>query len=153
MGRAAPPQLPGEGTQGPFCILPATVCLSVLHWTPVIQGAYLTPALSARPYRALHGGGVGVAKDTGSAFWGPVGQSRVGIGSRRKGHSEVAEKPPLPAPAAAPPLPPASKEKSAGEGWGGGEAAESALCCLPRLWRAEQAVALDTQPPPLARLT
>lgn len=55
-------------------------------------------------YRVVHGGGVGVAKDTGSAFWEPAGQARVGIGSRRKGHSEVAEKPPLPAPTAAPPL-------------------------------------------------
>lgn len=48
VGRAAPPQLAGEGTQGPPCILPDTVCLSFLHWTPVIQGACLVPALSAR---------------------------------------------------------------------------------------------------------
>lgn len=65
-------------------------------------------------YRVLHGGGVGVAKDTGSAFWGPVGQARVGSGSRRKGHSEVAEKLPLPAPAPTPPYP-----SFKGEHWGG----------------------------------
>lgn len=37
--------------------------------------------------------------------------------------------------------------------WGGGEAAESAPCCLPWVWRAERAMALDSQPPPLDGLT
>lgn len=65
----------------------------------------------------------------------------LAAGSRRKGHSEVAEKPPLPAPAPAPPLTPSFKGE---ERWGGGgEAAESAPRCLPGVWRAEQAMALD----------
>lgn len=64
----------------------------------------------------------------------------LAAGSRRKGHSEVAEKPPLPAPAAAPPYPQLQRRRALGRG---GEAAESAPRCLPGVWRAEQAMALD----------
>lgn len=51
-----------------------------------------------------------------------------------------------------PPLYPQLQRRRALAG-GGGEAAESALCCLPGLWRAEQAMALASQPPPLAGIT
>lgn len=106
--------------------------------------SYCVPFVSL-PYllRGAEAWGVGTAKDTGSALWGPVGQARVGSHPRRKGHSEVGRK------AATTPPPLASKEKGAGGG-GGGAGGEAEACrvssLLPgTLGRAEQAMVLDSQ--------
>lgn len=144
LGRAVP-QLAGEGTQGSPCILPATVCMSVLHWTPVIRV----------PVGIEHCMGVGWGwprtqeVPSGGLWASPELASALGgkdiLRSLRNLHSPLL---------LLPPLTPSFKGEERWRGWGGGgEAAESALCCLPELWRAEQAMALDSQPPPLARLT
>lgn len=64
--------------------------------------------------------------------------------SLRNLHSPLLPLPPL--------YPQLQRRRALGGGWRGLKL-QSQLCCLPGLWRAEQAMALDSQPPPLARLT
>jgi hypothetical protein len=120
-------QTPAETPQEPPCILFTAACLLRKLFYSVstcICSMFICVRLVSLPCLPMGielcmGEGWEVAKDTGSTFWGPVGQARVGSHSRRKGHSEVgreASTPPsyhhLPA------LPPASKEKGTLRGRG-----------------------------------
>lgn len=145
MGRA------GESTQSP-CVCPPRLPVHPSRGTcPLYVGltssrlpVVFLPSLP-QGYRVLYGGGQGHRK----CLLGACGpgqswqQTRGGkdiLRSLRNLHSPLL----LP-----PPLTPSFKGE---ERWGGGgEAAESAPRCLPGVWRAEQAMALDSRPPPLDR--